>query len=307
MVAQGHDFEIRARIKLLYEGELSLTTAGATIPSPHVARQGSPIIRKAWQGRWALITGASAGIGEAIAVELARAGVHLVLTARREDRLNALAGRLRNQHSIEVRVLPANLDDPAAPQQLFDATEGSGLAIDLLVNNAGFGAYGEFLRSEAERQVEMVQVNCTAVVHLTRLFLPKMVERRHGDILIVSSMASYQPVPYLATYAATKAFDRLLAEGLAQEVQRYGVRVSALCPGPTESEFDRVAGARDNETRKHQSAEEVALKGLEGLAQGRPWVVPYFAGRAQTLVLPLLPRNWLSRKIERLFRPQGLK
>lgn len=269
------------------------------------ATAGSSIIRKAWEGKRALVTGASAGIGEAIAVELALCGVHLVLTARREDRLNSLADRLRSESSIDVQVIAASLDQPEAPRMLFDATEGSGSRIDLLVNNAGFGAYGEFLKTEADRHVEMVQVNCAAVVHLTRLFLPKMVERRQGDILIVSSMAGYQPVPYLATYAATKAFDRLLAEALAQEVKQYGVRVSALCPGPTQSEFDQVAGARANESRKHQSAQEVALRGLEALAQGRPWVVPYTAGRAQMLILPLLPRNWLSSKIERMFRPHG--
>lgn len=284
-----------------------MTSPSTAVPTPQPAGAGSSIIRRAWQGKRALITGASAGIGEAMAVDLARGGANLVLTARREDRLNALAERLRNQFSVDVRVILASLDQPEAPQQLFQATEGSNLAIDLLVNNAGFGAYGEFLRTETDRQVAMVQVNCTAVVHLTSLFLPKMVERRHGDILIVASMAGYQPVPYMATYAATKGFDRFLAEALAQEVRRYGVRVSALCPGPTQSEFDQVAGARANENRKHQSAEEVALRGLEGLAQGRPWVVPYSAGRAQMLVLPVLPRNWLSRKIEGLFRPANLK
>lgn len=284
-----------------------MTSPSTTAPAAHADGAESPVIRNAWRGKRALITGASAGIGEAIAVELARGGANLVLTARRGDRLNALAERLHRLFSIDARVILASLDEPEAPEQLFAATEGSNLAIDLLVNNAGFGAYGEFLQTDVRRQVEMVQVNCAAVVHLTGLFLPKMVERRHGDILIVASMAGYQPVPYMATYAATKGFDRFLAEALAQEVRRYGIRVSALCPGPTESEFDRVAGARSNENRKHQSAEAVALRGLEGLAQGRPWVVPYGAGRAQMLALGVLPRNWLSRKIERLFRPANLK
>lgn len=260
-------------------------------------------IRKAWQGKWALVTGASAGIGEAIAVELAEAGVNLILTARRRERLDALAERLRLAHSIQVQVIVADLVQSEAPQQIFDATEGMGTEVELLVNNAGFGGYGEFLRSDLDRETTMVQVNCTAVVHLTRLFLPRMAARRHGDVMIVSSMASFQPVPYLATYAATKAFDRLLAEALAEEAKHFGVRVSALCPGPTESEFGQVAGARPEDNRKSQSAKEVAQRGLEGQARGRSWVIPYFKGQLMAFVLRFLPRRQINRLVERVFRP----
>jgi uncharacterized protein len=267
----------------------------------------SAILRKAWQGKWALVTGASAGIGEALAVELAEAGVHLVLTARRRDRLDALAERLRSRYSIQTNVIVADLGLPEAPQQLFDATEGSGLKIDVLVNNAGFGEYGEFLHTRVESQVSMVQVNCTAVVHLTRLFLPEMVQRRRGAVLIVASTASYQPVAYMATYAATKAFDRILAEALAEEMKRHGVRVSALCPGPTESEFKQVAGSRENDSRKAQSATEVARLGLEGLAQGKHSVIPYLAGRIQVFAQRFVPRRTVSSAAERMFRPPALK
>jgi short-subunit dehydrogenase len=267
----------------------------------------SAILRKAWQGKWAVVTGASAGIGEALAVELAEAGVHLVLTARRRDRLDALAERLRSRHSIQTKVIVADLTQPEAPQQIFGATEGSGLKVDVLVNNAGFGEYGEFLHSRLEMQVNMVQVNCTAVVHLTRLFLPAMVQRRQGAVLIVASTAAYQPVAYMATYAASKAFDRMLAEALAQEMKRYGVRVSALCPGPTESEFQQVAGGRVGESRKPQSAAEVSRLGLEGLAQGKHWVIPYLAGRIQIFAQRFVPRRVVSGAAERMFRPAALK
>jgi len=267
----------------------------------------SAILRKAWQGKWALVTGASAGIGEAIAVELAEAGVNVVLTARRRERLDALAERLRTQYSIRAQVIEADLTRPQAPQEIFDATEGSGRVVDLLVNNAGFGEYGEFLRSHLEMQVSMVQVNCTAVVHLTRLFLPAMVERRRGWLMIVASTASYQPVPYLATYGATKAFDRMLAEALAEEMKRHGVHVSALCPGPTESEFSQVAGQRTGDMRRLQSAAEVARRGLEGLAEGKHWVLPYLAGRLQVFAQRFVPRRVVTSAIERMFRPQGLK
>jgi short-subunit dehydrogenase len=267
----------------------------------------STILRKAWLGKWALVTGASAGIGDAIAVELAAAGVNLILTARRSDRLDALSSRLRAEHSIQTQVMVADLERPEAPQQIFDATEGAGVTVEVLVNNAGFGEYGEFLRSNLERELGMVQVNCAAVVHLTRLFLPKMVERRRGSVMIVSSMAAYQPVPYMATYAATKAFDRLLGEALDEEVKRYGVRVSALCPGPTKSEFAQVAGSRPGENRQYQSAQEVALRGLEGLANGRPWVVPYSKGQLQVFALRFLPRGMVSRAAERMFRPASVQ
>jgi uncharacterized protein len=265
----------------------------------------SAILRKAWQGKWAVVTGASAGIGEAIAVELAAAGMNLVLTARRRERLEELAKRLSEQHSVEVAVIVADLNQPQAPQQIFDATEGAGLPVEVLVNNAGFGEYGEFIGSRLEMQVDMVQVNCTAVVRLTRLFLPKMVERRRGGVLIVASTASYQPVPYLATYAATKAFDRLLAEGLAEEVKRYGVHVSALCPGPTQSEFGQVSGQPPGVGggRKVQSAAEVARLGLEGLVQGKHWVIPYLAGRVVVFAQRFVPRRVVSRAVERMFRP----
>jgi short-subunit dehydrogenase len=267
----------------------------------------SAILRKAWQGKWAVVTGASAGIGDAIAVELAEAGVNLVLTARRRERLDLLAERLRARNGIQTQVIVADLALPQAPQQIFDAIVGAGLQVDVLVNNAGFGEYGEFLRSNLETQVSMVQVNCAAVVHLTRLFLPAMVERRRGWLMIVASTASYQPVPYLATYGATKAFDRMLAEALAEEMKRHGVRVSALCPGPTASEFNQVAGERTADKRKPQSAAEVARRGLEGLVEGKHWVLPYLAGKIQVFAQRFVPRRVVTGAIERSFRPASLK
>jgi uncharacterized protein len=267
----------------------------------------SAIVRKAWHGKWAVVTGASAGIGEAIALELAEAGVNLVLTARRRERLDLLAERLRTRNAVQAQVIVADLTLPQAPQQIFDATEGAGLQVDVLVNNAGFGEYGEFLRSNLEMQVSMVQVNCAAVVHLTRLFLPAMVERRRGWVMIVASTASYQPVPYLATYGATKAFDRMLAEALAEEMKRHGVHVSALCPGPTESEFTQVAGARTGDRRKPQSATEVARRGLEALAEGKHWLIPYLAGKVQVFGQRFVPRRVVTGAVERLFRPAALK
>ena len=264
---------------------------------------GSELIRRNWQGRWALVTGASAGIGQALAVELAAAGVHLVITARRGDRLEELSFRLRAAYAIQVRVIVADLENPAAPQDLFAEIEGQRLAIDLLVNNAGFGHYGFFHESPIEKQLAMVQVNCTAVVHLTRLFLPAMIARGRGDVLIVASTASFQPVPYLATYAATKGFDRFFAEALAEENARFGIRVSALCPGSTESEFREVSGSRERSRHKYQAAEPVARRGLEALARGESASIPYTGGKLQTFLQRFVPRRAVSRLAERAFRP----
>lgn len=266
--------------------------------------QPSALLRKAWQGKWALVTGASAGIGEALAVELAAAGVNLVLTARRADRLEALGGRLGMEYGIQTQTVVADLEHPDAPEKIFAATEGAGLAIDILVNNAGFGYYGEFAKGEPARQAAMVQVNCTAVVYLTNLFLPRMIARKRGDILFVASTAAYQPVAYMSTYAATKVFDRYLAEALAEEVKRHGIRVSALCPGPTESEFGQVSGTPVNAIRGVQKANIVARRGLEGLVKGRHWVIPYFVGQGMVFAQRFLPRRFVTAAAERGFRPK---
>jgi len=178
------------------------------------------------------------------------------------------------------------------------------LVIDILVNNAGLGQYGRFLDGSLEQELSMVEVNCTSVVHLTRLFVPKMVERKRGWILVLASTASFQPVPYMATYAATKAFDRFFAEGLAAEVERYGVRVSALCPGPTESEFFKVAGSREmDRSLTRQSAVEVSRIGLEALYGGRRSVSPYFGGKFMTFFQRFVPRKFVVQQAEKMFRP----
>ncbi len=266
--------------------------------------QGSAMLRRAWQGKWALVTGASAGIGEALAAELAAAGVNLVLTARRKDRLEAVAARLVAEYKVQVRVIAADLEQPDAPEKIFAETEGAGLPIDVLVNNAGFGYYGEFGKGDPGRQAAMVQVNCTAVVVLTNLFLPKMMDRRRGDVLIVASTASYQPVAYLGTYAATKVFDRFLAEAIAEEVKKYGIHVSALCPGPTESEFGEVAGVSLNQMRGFQKADIVARRGLEGLVRGEHWVIPYLVGQVGVFAQRFLPRRLVTWGVEKGFRPK---
>jgi short-subunit dehydrogenase len=254
-----------------------------------------------FNGRWALVTGASAGIGAALARELARQGAKLILTARRKDRLETLAAELAAK-GTEVRIVVADLNDPAAPQQIYDATEG--LQVDILVNNAGLGQYGSFHLSPIEQELSQVRVNCEAMVRLSRLFVPRMVERRRGWALVVASTASYQPLPYFATYAASKAFDRFFALGLAQEIARFGVKVTALCPGPTESEFFTVSRAGAFRTRKVQSSEEVARLGVAALARGKRTIIPNFAGRLLANLVRFLPVSLITYAVEKGARPK---
>ncbi len=256
-----------------------------------------------FQNKWALITGASAGIGAALARELAGHGAKLILTARRRDRLQALAAELAAK-GTETRVVVADLNDPAAPQQIFDATEGAGLAVDILVNNAGLGQYGAFCTGNAEQEFSQVRVNCEAVVRLSRLFIPRMVERRRGWMLVLASTASFQPVPYLSTYAATKAFDRFFALGVAAEVAQFGVKVTALCPGTTESEFFEVARAGVFRGRNLQSAETVARLAIDALARGQRTIVPKWSGKITAFLVRFLPVSLITRFVEKAARPK---
>ncbi len=258
-----------------------------------------------WRGKWALVTGASSGIGWALAEELAGGGAHLVLTARRRQRLTQLRKRLRAAHGIRVEVVSADLKQADAPEAIFAFTNERGIVVDLLVNNAGLGSYGEFSASDRARELGIVQVNCSAVVHLTHLYLPGMLERRAGDILIVASTGAYQGVPYMATYAASKAFDLLFAEALAEEVNRYGVRVCALCPGPTLSEFQKVAGVPDQlaSVGIEEKAEQVARTGLRALAAGEHSVISGFTNWLGVEVQRITPRRFVTYAAEKLFRP----
>jgi short-subunit dehydrogenase len=259
-----------------------------------------------WRGKWALVTGASAGIGQALAGELSAGGTNLVLTARRKERLEELARRLAEKHKIQTQVFVADLAEATAPEKIFAFTKAKGIEVELLINNAGFGRYGEFHTMEIPRLLEMVQVNCSAVVHLTRLYLPEMVARRRGDVMILASTASFQSVPYLSTYAATKAFDLLFAEGLAEEMRPYGIRVCALCPGPTVSEFNEVAGQTHitSAMRGRETAEKVARTGLRALLAGKSYVISGTGNYLSTHAQRLAPRRMVSRIIAGMFQPE---
>src|ERR1700682_5173188 len=259
-----------------------------------------------WKGKWGLVTGASAGIGVAIARKLAAGGTHLVLTARRRDRLEELAAELSAKHQMRTEVIVADLSQPEAPEKIYSGTRQKGIEIELLINNAGFGQYGELPTVETQRLLDMVQVNCVAVVHLTRLFVADMVARGRGDILILASTASFQAVPYISTYAATKAFDLLFAAGLAEEMKPYGIRVCALCPGSTESEFHEVAGQTHITAMnaKRETAEKVARTGLRALAAGKTYVISGAGNYLGVHSQRLASRRLVTRVAAKIFRPR---
>jgi len=257
-----------------------------------------------WRDKWAVVTGASAGIGVALAKELAAGGAHLVLTARRLDRLEHLAERLQTQYKVKTEVVVADLTKMEGPEEIYAFTKAKGLTIDLLVNNAGFGLYGELPKVELQRLLDMVQVNCGAVVHLCKLFLPGMIARRRGDVLIVASTASFQAVPFISTYAATKAFDLFLAEGLAEEMKPHGIRVCALCPGSTESEFHAVAGQEEFATKHQETAEKVARTGLAALTAGKSYVISGTANYWGAHLQRLVPRRTVTHMAANMFRPK---
>jgi uncharacterized protein len=257
-----------------------------------------------WRNKWAVVTGASAGIGLAVAEQLGARGAHLVLTARRTDRLQKLAADLAVKHVIKTEVFTADLTRPEGPGQIHAFTMQKGLEIELLVNNAGFGAFGYIQEIPESRLLEMVQVNCSAVVHLTRLYAADMVARRHGDILIVASTASFQPVPFNSVYAATKAFDLIFAEGIAEELRPLGVNVCALCPGPTTTEFQEVAHQPNRAFRVAETPGKVARVGLEALGRGKSFVISGTMNRLMMEAERIAPRRFVAKAAAKMMRPE---
>jgi len=242
----------------------------------------------------ALVTGASSGIGAALARELARHGHDVVLTARRTAPMEALAAELRSIGATAT-VISADLAKPGAAAVLADELASRGLEIDVVINNAGLGALGRFDRMDAGRISEMLQVNIVALTELTRLLLPGMVARRHGRIMLVSSVAGFQPGPRMAVYFASKAYVTSLGEALAHELRGTGVTVTVLCPGATDTEFFDVAGANDSimarRLRRMMPAAGVAQIGYHGMTAGRHVVIAGLMNRVMALAGRFAPHR----------------
>jgi uncharacterized protein len=243
----------------------------------------------------ALITGASSGIGYELAKLFAQDHYNLVLVARSAAKLSQLADELQRQNGISVKVIPLDLTSAPAPQFLFDQLQREDIAVDVLVNNAGFGKRGEFAKIPVQESLAQVQLNITALTHLTGLFAAPMLERGGGKILNVASTAGFQPGPLMAVYYATKAYVISFSEALANELSRSGVTVTCLCPGPTDTGFQGRAGTENTMVFKKSrpmSADAVARDGYRGLMAGKTLVISGW-------------RNWLLAEATR-FSPRKL-
>ena len=252
----------------------------------------------------AVITGASSGIGEVFARKLAARGRNVLLVARSEDKLITLCNELGRSNSIRAQYVALDLSKPDAAKTLFDEAAQRGLTVDMLINNAGFGSMGEFGKLDLERELNMIDLNIKSLVELTHRFLQPMLERKQGTIINVASTASFQAVPFMATYAATKAFVLSFSEALWEENRAYGIKVMALCPGVTETNFFEAARGHKPPARVSQTPEEVVDTALRGLARGRSHIISGWTNFLMTQSERLAPRSLITRVAGRMMRGQ---
>jgi len=254
-----------------------------------------------------LITGASSGIGEVFARKLAALGRNVLLVARSEDKLITLCNELGRSSSIRAQYVALDLSKPDSAARLFDEVRKRGLNIDLLINNAGFGSMGEFSKLDLARELNMIDLNVKSLVELTHLFLQPMIEQKQGAIINVASTAAFQPVPFMATYAATKAFVLSFSEALWEENRGYGIKVLALCPGVTETNFFEAARGYKPPARTSQAPEEVVEVALRGLAQGQAHIISGWTNFLMTQSERFVPRSFVVRLAGRMMRSQQEK
>lgn len=252
--------------------------------------------------RTALITGASSGIGLELAHLFAHDGYRLVLVARNRGALRELGDELQSQYSVDVRISPKDLAHPASPGELYQELQEAGIVLDVLVNNAGFGGRGPFLKTDWNNEAEMLQVNLVALTHLTKLFLPQ-IRAREGKLLNVASVAGFLPGPFMSVYYATKAYVISFSEAIAEELSGTGTTVTCLCPGPVQTNFQKRAQAGDTNLLNSPllvDVREVARAGYEGMRQGRRLVIPGWKNRAVVEMLRASPRSVATKMVRRL-------
>lgn len=253
-----------------------------------------------------LITGASGGIGEALAKIFAARSTDLVLAARSGEKLSRLAAQLSEKHAVRAQVVPVDLSTPIGPEELLSFLKAGSIQVDVLVNNAGFGAFGPFAEADLREQLAQIQLNVVALTHLTRELLPGMVRRGRGKILNVASTAAFQPGPLMAVYFATKAYVLSFSEALWNELGGSGVTVTCLCPGPTRTDF--MARARMGNSsvlarsRTMMDADEVARRGVEGLLKGRRLVIPGLLNKVLAHSTRLGSRGLNARVVRRIMK-----
>ncbi|HYG81580.1 MAG TPA: SDR family oxidoreductase [Pyrinomonadaceae bacterium] len=251
-----------------------------------------------------LITGASSGIGEAFARRLAARGENVVLVARSEDKLKGLCDELAQTHNVHAQYVAVDLTESDAPGRLFEETERRGLQVETLINNAGFGSMGDFAALDVGRELEMIDLNVKALVALTHLYLQPMRERKSGTIVNVASTAAFQGVPFMATYAATKAFVLSFSEALWDENRPLGVHVMALCPGVTETNFFAAANTDKPPLRVAQTPDEVVDTALRGLKRRKSHIISGWTNYIMTESERLVPRWIVARIAGKAMRPK---
>ena len=258
-------------------------------------------------GNWgrALITGGSTGIGAALADVFAEHGHDLVLVARHSDRLQAKGAAIEKAFGVKVTCIPEDLADPAGARRLQEAVAAQGLRVQHLVNNAGIGHYGKFAASDLATELKMIQLNSASVVELTKRFLQPMIENRSGRVLNVASTAAFVPGPWMSVYYATKAFVLSFSEAIDYELKPSGVRVTALCPGPTHSEFKVRAGSQRSRLFEAfvMDAAPVARAGYDGMMSGRQVVIPGVKNKLIPIAVRAIPRSMVATLSHRAARP----
>jgi hypothetical protein len=250
----------------------------------------------------ALITGASTGIGREFAYLCAQDGHDVVLTARSKPQLQALSADIQQKTGRTAYIFAKDLSNPAAARELYDDILCTGIEVDMLINNAGFGLLGRFWELDEEEQMQMVHLNIGALTHLTRLFLPEMIERRRGSILNVASTAAFQPGPLMSVYYASKAYVVSFSEAVHNEAREYGVKVTCLCPGPTKTEFDKRAGASLTKlfnSGHAMSALSVAQVGLAAMKAGKPLAIAGGKNRLMAFLTRFAPIQFTASMARR--------
>jgi len=261
-----------------------------------------------YSDRWALITGASSGIGLEFAHRLAARGMHLVLTARRQEQLEKLSSELLTRHGTKTEVIVLDLSEQEAPQQLYDEVKRRGVQVELLINNAGFSVVAEIAATDRERVMQMVRLNIGALTELSYFYLPEMMDRGHGAIINIASVAAFQPVAYMSSYAASKSYVLHFSEGLWAEARDKGVTVSALCPGTTQTEFFDVAGV-EGWLKKHrfQTVDQVVKTGIKAMEKKRQYSVSGWGNHFLSLLVRIATRRTVVVESMKYFRPKPEK
>lgn len=257
--------------------------------------------------RWALVTGASSGIGRALALRAASGGYNIVALARDSARLEALGALCRERHGGEVRVLALDLSLPDAVSKIETWLKRQGIVVDLLINNAGFGVHGRFCDTDITREFALLGVSVNAVVSLTKLALPAMIEKGSGAILNVGSVYCFAPVPYQAVYAASKAFLLSFSLSLAEELEGSGVTVTLLAPGITRTEFRARAGISDSGRLAGMEPSAVADAAFTGLSSGKLLVIPGLTNKLFAALAEHAPTGWKAGLVGKINRARGLK